>query len=121
MATKRDNAKKLASAGSKKIAEGRKLQKAAKLLAARAPAPSRGGQRDGSGREEKGAEERRVQESFQLLPSTVEALDQWAEQKTATQGKKVSSRVLVEASVRRALGLPISEQDAALLAEKEAA
>ncbi len=100
---------KLERSAEKKQAEARELAKKARLARARLPRPgvTHGGAREGSGAKEKGEGEKRVQESFNLLPSTLEAIDAWAAEASATRGKKVSPRVLVEAATRAILGLPL--------------
>lgn len=106
---------KLKEKAAKKQAEARELAKQARLAKARLPKSgvTHGGARDGAGAGEK--EIKRVQESYMLLPDTVESLDSWASEKSAEAGKKVSPRLLVEAAVRAALGLPLDAESRAVL------
>lgn len=102
---------KMEQVAGKKQAEARALTKKARLARARLPKAGgrHGGPRDGSGRKAKETE-KRVQESVNLLPSTLEGVAAWAREASATRGKKVSPRVLVEAATREALGLPLDDE-----------
>lgn len=109
---------KLETKAAKLQAEARALRRKAKLKKAKKRVgPTHGGAREGAGATAKPEGEKRVQESYQFLPDTVEALHDWAQRETERAGKKVSPRVLVEAAVRSVLDLPIDAEAVAVLRE----